>query len=204
MSRVRVVGERALLLAAEHPAAVASWLRAQVARQGVDVVDVVPAARTVLVSVSGQAQLHALRDVLDRIPEDLPDPARDGRLVRVPVRFDGPDLAAVAERAHLAPDGVVRRLAAAEFVVRFCGFAPGFAYLAGLPPELRGPRRAEPRTRVPAGSLALADEYAAVYPRDSPGGWQLVGSTELDVFDVDRDPPALLTAGTRVRFEALP
>jgi KipI family sensor histidine kinase inhibitor len=94
----------------------------------------------------------------------------------------------------------VRLLLDADLVVQFCGFSPGFAYLTGLPEPLRVPRRAEPRVRVPAGAFALADEFAAVYPRESPGGWNLVGTTEQVMFDIDRDPPALLVAGTRVRL----
>jgi KipI family sensor histidine kinase inhibitor len=87
-----------------------------------------------------------------------------------------------------------------QFSVAFCGFSPGFAYLAGLPARLAVPRRASPRTRVPAGSVALADGWCGVYPQASPGGWALVGTTDVELFDLDRDPPALLTPGTRVRF----
>ena len=144
--------------------------------------DLVPAARTVLV-------------VLDRAPSDLDaatlrrlDPsasasAAAGKSLELPVVFDGADLADVA-----------------ELTVAFGGFAPGFGYLSGLPEELHVPRRATPRTRVPAGSVALAGPFAGVYPQASPGGWQLVGRTDAVLFDVDRDPPALLVPGTAVRF----
>ena len=84
--------------------------------------------------------------------------------------------------------------------VAFGGFAPGFMYLTGGDPRLQVPRRSSPRTSVPAGSVALAGEYSAVYPRSSPGGWQLIGRALVDVFDLDRDPPALLVPGARVRF----
>jgi KipI family sensor histidine kinase inhibitor len=87
-----------------------------------------------------------------------------------------------------------------ELSVAFSGFAPGFGYLTGLPPDLHVPRRDTPRTRVPAGSLGLAGPYAGIYPRASPGGWQLIGRTELELWDAHRDPPALLAPGTRVRF----
>ena len=118
--------------------------------------------------------------------------------------YDGPDLAAVAEHTGRSPEEVARRHAAASYRVGFIGFAPGFAYLLGGDPQLAVPRRDEPRERVPAGSVALAGAYTAVYPSASPGGWQLIGRTTVRVFDADRRPPALLEPGARVRFEALP
>jgi KipI family sensor histidine kinase inhibitor len=90
--------------------------------------------------------------------------------------------------------------AGAEYVVGFIGFAPGFAYLTGLDERLHVPRRESPRTKVPAGAVAIADRFTAVYPRPSPGGWQLIGHTDVELWDVERDPPARLTPGTRVRF----
>jgi len=161
--------------------------------------DLVPAARTVLV-------------VLDRPVSDLdvatlrrldPGAAVDDlrtAVVELPVVFDGEDLAEVAERTHRTADDVVTMLTGARLTVAFCGFAPGFGYLTGLPTDLHVPRRATPRTRVPAGSVALAGPFAGVYPQASPGGWQLVGRTAAVLFDVDRDPPALLTPGTAVRL----
>ncbi|WP_137158446.1 carboxyltransferase domain-containing protein, partial [Blastococcus sp. CCUG 61487] len=127
-------------------------------------------------------------------PEATPDP------VVLPVVFDGPDLAEVARLVGLAVPELVRALTAAELTVAFGGFAPGFGYLTGLLPELHVPRRATPRTRVPAGAVALAGEFAGVYPRASPGGWQLVGRTDAVLFDVQREPPALLRPGVPVRF----
>ncbi|GGM01980.1 5-oxoprolinase subunit B family protein [Micromonospora yangpuensis] len=123
-----------------------------------------------------------------------------GWLVEVPTEWNGPDLAAVAEHWRTGVPEVIRRLTGTEFRVAFCGFAPGFAYLTGLPAEQAVPRRATPRTRVPAGSVALAGPYAGIYPTESPGGWQLVGRTDLPLFDVHADPPARLTPGTRVRL----
>jgi KipI family sensor histidine kinase inhibitor len=161
--------------------------------------DLVPAARTVLV-------------VLDRAPSDLDaatlrrlDPsasasAAAGKSLELPVVFDGADLADVAELTGRSVAAVVEALTTAELTVAFGGFAPGFGYLSGLPDELHVPRRATPRTRVPAGSVALAGPFAGVYPQASPGGWQLVGRTDAVLFDVDRDPPALLVPGTAVRF----
>jgi KipI family sensor histidine kinase inhibitor len=161
--------------------------------------DLVPAARTVLV-------------VLDRAPSDLDaatlrrlDPsasasAAAGKSLELPVVFDGADLADVAELTGRSVAALVEALTTAELTVAFGGFAPGFGYLSGLPEELHVQRRATPRTRVPAGSVALAGPFAGVYPQASPGGWQLVGRTDAVLFDVDRDPPALLVPGTAVRF----
>jgi KipI family sensor histidine kinase inhibitor len=161
--------------------------------------DLVPAARTVLV-------------VLDRAPSDLDvaalrrlDPsasasAAAGESLELPVVFDGADLADVAELTGRSVAALVEALTTAELTVAFGGFAPGFGYLSGLPEELHVQRRATPRTRVPAGSVALAGPFAGVYPQASPGGWQLVGRTDAVLFDVDRDPPALLVPGTAVRF----
>ncbi|MFJ6163755.1 allophanate hydrolase subunit 1 [Micromonospora orduensis] len=126
----------------------------------------------------------------------------DGRAVPVSVAFDGADLPTVAEHWGVDVPAVVRRLTGTRFRVAFCGFAPGFPYLTGLPAELALPRLPTPRPRVPAGSVALAGPYAGIYPSASPGGWLLVGRTELVLFDVHADPPARLTPGTEVRMVA--
>jgi KipI family sensor histidine kinase inhibitor len=165
------------------------------------VLDLVPATRTVLVTldraVTGPEQAAAA--LRSRPLAEAPDPAA-GRLVELPTRYDGPDLADVAALTGLAAEEVVRRHAASEWTVAFCGFAPGFAYLTGGDPALRVPRRETPRTAVPAGSVGLADGFSGAYPRRMPGGWQLVGRTDAVLWDLDRDPPALLPPGTRVRF----
>ncbi|SCE79497.1 5-oxoprolinase subunit B family protein [Micromonospora chokoriensis] len=129
-------------------------------------------------------------------------PDRAATEVVVPVCFDGPDLPTVAEYWNVDVPTVLRRLTSTRFRVAFCGFAPGFPYLTGLPAELALPRLATPRPRVPAGSVALAGPYAGIYPGASPGGWQLVGRTELVLFDVHADPPARLGPGTSVRMVA--
>ncbi|MEU8083482.1 allophanate hydrolase subunit 1 [Micromonospora sp. NPDC049101] len=126
----------------------------------------------------------------------------DNAEVVVLVEFDGPDLPAVAEHWGVTVPAVLRRLTGTRFRVAFCGFAPGFPYLTGLPAELALPRLATPRPRVPAGSVALAGPYAGIYPSASPGGWLLVGRTELVLFDVSADPPARLGPGTLVRMAA--
>ena len=129
-----------------------------------------------------------------------------GRLVEIPVRYggeDGPDLAPLAAARGLTPDDVVALHTAPEYVVHFVGFMPGFAYLGGLDVRLATPRRAVPRTFVPAGSVGIGGAQTAVYPVASPGGWQLIGRTPLALFDPASTPAALLAAGDRVRFRAL-
>jgi len=126
-----------------------------------------------------------------------------GRLVEMPVCYDGSDLDAVAAHAGLSTDEVVARHVAAEYRVAMLGFAPGFPYLLGLDPALHMPRRAQPRLRVPAGSVAIGGAQTGIYPRELPGGWHLIGRTPLRLFDAQLDPPALLTPGDRVRFRAI-
>jgi KipI family sensor histidine kinase inhibitor len=126
-----------------------------------------------------------------------------GRLVEVPVRYggaDGPDLEDVARLHDLRPSDVVELHAGVEYEAFFLGFAPGFAYLGPLPASLVTPRLDVPRSRVPAGSVAIAATQTAIYPTDTPGGWRLIGRTELRPWDVTRDPPALIRPGDRVRF----
>ena len=126
-----------------------------------------------------------------------------GAIVEIPVAYggdDGPDLAAVAAHTGLDPEEVVRLHTTADHVVGMIGFAPGFPYLLGLPPALAIPRRATPRTRVPAGSVAIAELQTGIYPRTTPGGWHVIGRTPRAMFDARRDPPALLRAGDLVRF----
>ena len=129
----------------------------------------------------------------------LPDPA-PGALVEVPARYDGPDLAETAARSGLDVAALVALHAADTYTAWFLGFMPGFAYLGPLDPRIVAPRRASPRSRVPAGAIAIADGQTAIYPADSPGGWQLIGSTDLRLFDPARDPIARIRAGDRVRF----
>ena len=127
----------------------------------------------------------------------------DGRLVEVPVRYggaDGPDLEDVARLHGLRPSDVVELHASVEYEAFFLGFAPGFAYLGPLPASLVTPRLDVPRPRVPAGSVAIAGAQSAIYPTDTPGGWRLIGRTDLRPWDVTRDPPALILPGDRVRF----
>jgi KipI family sensor histidine kinase inhibitor len=160
-------------------------------------VDVVPGHRTGLVTWDGEPpELIELAEAALGDDQTVPT----GASVEIPVRYDGPDLDEVAGLTGLSPEEVAARHLRVEYVVGFLGFAPGFAYLLGGDEQLRVERRAEPRERVPAGSVALAGPYSGIYPRESPGGWQLVGSTTTVLFDATRDPPALLVPGDRVRF----
>jgi KipI family sensor histidine kinase inhibitor len=160
------------------------------------VVDVVPAARTVLVCHTG----IDLAPVIDAVASAPVVSSDDGPLVTIAVRYDGADLADVAAACDLSVAEVVALHGSIELRVAFCGFLPGFAYLVGLPSELHLPRLATPRSRVPAGAVAIAGEFASVYPSASPGGWHLLGTTDAVMWDDRRDPPALLEPGTRVRF----
>lgn len=162
------------------------------------VTEIVPAARTVLLQGSG---LDALAQEIQGWPLP-PLAAGEQSLVEIPVTYDGPDFDEVCALTHLTRDEFVALHTGATLTVAFCGFAPGFAYLTGMPDVLKVPRRATPRTRVDAGAVGLAGEFSGVYPRASPGGWQLVGRTGLPMWDEKRDPPNLLTPGARVRFVA--
>ncbi|MEV6814449.1 allophanate hydrolase subunit 1 [Micromonospora sp. NPDC051296] len=160
--------------------------------------EIVPAAATVLLDGVPDPPATAAR-IAGWTPAP-PTATAAASTVEVPVTYDGEDLPVVAAHWRVDVPAVVRRLRETEFRVAFCGFAPGFGYLTGLPTELAVPRLATPRPRVPAGSVALAGPYAGIYPTASPGGWLLVGRTGLTLFDVRADPPARLTPGTRVRL----
>ena len=163
------------------------------------VVDLVPAARTLLLRLEDAADPETVaRDVSSRRPQ--PGRRPDAGRVEVPVTYDGADLAEVGRLTGLGERGVVEAHTGQEWTVAFCGFSPGFGYLVGEDDRLHVPRRDNPRTRVPAGAVGLAGEFAGVYPRTSPGGWQLLGHTEVRAWDIERDPPALLLPGVRVRF----
>jgi KipI family sensor histidine kinase inhibitor len=166
----------------------------------VGTVDLVPAARTVLVMFDATTTTveRVVADISGRQISAVAEHA--GPLVEVPVVYDGEDLAEVAALSGLSEEEVVARHQRPEYRVAFCGFAPGFAYIVGGDPALQVPRRRSPRTAVPAGSVALADEFTGLYPRQMPGGWQLIGHTDAVLWDLSRDPPALLPPGTRVRF----
>ena len=197
--RLRTAGEGGVLVELADLDAVHRLAAAVRSADLPGVLDVVPGYRTVLVTTDRPEALAAVRDVLPSLPlADLED-ARGG-VVEVPVVYDGDDLAEVCALTGLRAAEVVARHTAAEYVVAFLGFTPGFPYLVGLDPSLHVPRRPTPRTVVPAGAVGLAGPQTGVYPTVSPGGWQLIGRTDAVLFDPLRDPPALLAPGDRLRF----
>lgn len=196
--RLLPYGPSAVLVELSGADEVRSWHAAVTGLPGVD--DLVPAVRTLLVRCA-DGRLDAVCAELRHLRPG-PVPPTGGPLVDIRVRYDGEDLPAVAAATGLTVDEVVERHRGSDLVAAFLGFAPGFSYLTGLDPTLHLPRRGTPRTSVPAGSVAIADAFSAVYPRRSPGGWHLLGRTDTVMFDPARDPPALLAPGTRVRFVA--
>ncbi|WP_251838485.1 5-oxoprolinase/urea amidolyase family protein [Oceanitalea stevensii] len=195
---VRPVGERALLVGCADLAEVLGLHAVLAASPLPGQVEVLAAARTVLVRVTDRPARDRLAPLLRELQATSAPPAA-GDVVVIDTVYDGADLAAVAEHTGLSVEGVVAAHSGEEWTAAFGGFAPGFAYLVG-PTTLTVPRRASPRTAVPAGAVALAGHFSAVYPRSSPGGWQLVGRTDAPMWDLDRQPPALLRPGDRVRF----
>ncbi|GAA1779395.1 allophanate hydrolase subunit 1 [Streptomonospora arabica] len=168
------------------------------------VTDIVPAARTVLLRMHPDGgDADAVAEAVGRLRPRRGERARAGEL-EVPVQYDGEDLADIAALTGLSERDVVAVHTGAEWTVAFCGFAPGFGYLVCDDTRLHVPRRGEARARVPPGAVALAGEFTGIYPRASPGGWRLLGRTDVVTWDLERDPPALLRPGVRVRFTEEP
>lgn len=196
-------GNSAMLAELDSLDDVLAHFRALDAERMHGVLDLVPAARTLLVRFDTEAT-HA--DAVRRwLVETSPMRAdtEPGTEVVIEVRYDGPDLEEVGERTGLSASGVIAAHTGRIWTVAFGGFAPGFAYLTGGDSRLHVPRRDSPRTSVPAGAVGLAGEFSGVYPRSSPGGWQLIGTTQQVLWQPDRTPPALLRPGTAVRFEPI-
>lgn len=198
-------GDQALMVQCGSTAEVLAWADALRAAALPGVADIVPAARTVLVKLDGPRHQGVIRQRLRkmRVAADEDTPADRSADVVVDVVYDGPDLAEVAGHTGLTTAEVISAHTSTLWRVGFSGFAPGFAYLVDGDPRLRVPRRSDPRTSVPAGSVALAGEFSAIYPRQSPGGWQLIGHTEAVLWDIERPSPALLTQGMWVQFRAV-
>ncbi len=199
---VRRAGDRALLVELADNAAVQQLALALEPRRGAELEEIVPGHRTLLLVWKGAAPAPTevqllVAEMTQSAGAGAPPPAA----VTLSVRYDGPDLQAVADGCGFSVEELVSRHLACDYQVGFIGFSPGFAYLLGGDDALQPPRLAEPRTRVPAGALAIAGPYSAVYPRSSPGGWNLIGSCQQQIFDPAGIPPALLTAGTPVRLE---
>lgn len=211
------LGERIEVSLNAHALAIAEALRAA-ALPGVS--DVAPAYSSVCVrydpaALTGSIGAHSPYDaIVARISAIVekaalplsPDAVGREGCIEIPVCYGGdcgPDLAEVAGLSGLQANEVIARHSAVEYCVAMLGFAPGFPYLFGLDSTLHTPRRANPRTRVPAGSVAIGGAQTGIYPRELPGGWRIIGRTPLDLFDPARDPPALLTPGQRVRFKRI-
>ncbi|WP_067567862.1 5-oxoprolinase subunit B family protein [Nocardia acidivorans] len=224
---IRSAGDRALLVIPSSHALVGELVAALRSRPE-GVVDVLPAAETVLVTLSGPEAAESLRKRLNVLLAQLESDAsvavggrelpgwqpefadRSEQLlggngfhdepIRIPVRYDGEDLPEVARLLGLTPAEVIAQHTATVWRCAFVGFAPGFGYLESPDGRLTVPRRSQSRTAIPAGAVALAGGYSAVYPRRSPGGWQLIGTTDARLWDVDRDPPALIRAAALIQF----
>lgn len=199
-------GDQAVLLQFDSTAEVLAWNDAVREAEILGVLDIVPASRTVLVKLDGPRYLNIVKQHLSKLrlaPDAIADataPIDGAADVMIDVVYDGEDLDEVATLTGMSPSEVVAAHTQTPWRVGFAGFAPGFGYLVGGDERLNVPRRSEPRTKVPKGAVGLAGEFSGVYPRQSPGGWQLIGRTAAELWDVDRDPPALLTPGLWVQF----
>ncbi len=205
--RILPFGDRAVLAEFDSLGEAMGAFRSLDAARPAGVIELVPAARTVLVRIDpGRMSLTAARHWLESTRIDS-RPEASGILVTIPTRYDGPDLASTAALLGLSPAEVVSRHSGTTWRCAFIGFAPGFAYLVDADPGSRAgldvPRRATSRESVPAGSVGLAGEFTGIYPRSLPGGWQLIGTTDAVLFDPDREHPALIAPGTTVRFEVV-
>lgn len=199
---IRAVGDRAVLVELPGLPEVLS-LQAQLeAEPSEGQLDVVAAAQTVLVTAGSPRQAAGIARRIRSLDFSVRPRAEEAH-IDIEVVYDGADLAEVARHAGLSESGVIEAHTSQDWTAAFGGFAPGFAYLTGGDRRLEVPRRASPRTSVPAGSVALAGGYSAIYPRESPGGWQLIGRTDAVLWDLGRDVPALIRPGHRVRFTAV-
>lgn len=202
----RDYGDQALLLEFDSTADVLAWTATLTAAKLLGVLDIVPASRTILIKLADPRYQAPTRQRLSKLrlqPGSAPVRPTGQPDVTIDVVYDGADLDDVATLTGLTPAQVIAAHTGTPWQVGFMGFAPGFAYLVGGDERLQVPRRSEPRTSVPAGAVALAGEFSGIYPRQSPGGWQLIGRTDAVLFDVHRDEPALLTPGTWVQFRAI-
>ncbi|WP_026356925.1 allophanate hydrolase subunit 1 [Mycobacterium sp. 141] len=204
---VHEYGDHGLLFEFDSTAEVLAWTAKLQETDLLGVVDIVPASRTILVKLASPRYQPGARQRLSKLrlaPESIvPQPASGKVDLTIDVVYDGADLQEVATLTGLTPAAVIAAHIGTPWRVGFGGFVPGFAYLVDGDPRLQVPRRAEPRTSVPPGAVALAGEFSGIYPRQSPGGWQLIGHTNAVLFDADRDKPALLTPGMRVQFRAI-
>ncbi|WP_062631907.1 5-oxoprolinase subunit PxpB [Caballeronia arationis] len=209
--RIHPLGDTALVCTTPPPATLdcqrRMWALADSARLWPHVVEVVPGMNNLTIVFDPlEADYQSLAQQLDDGWDTVAVVESGAAEIEIPVRYggtDGPDLGTLAKHVGLSVDEVVKRHTQAEYVVFFLGFQPGFAYMGGLDRSLCMPRRAEPRLEVPAGSVGIGGEQTGIYPAASPGGWQLLGRTDLKLFDPARNPPTLMQPGDRVRFTAL-
>ena len=196
--RCRPAGAYAVLLEVDGLRQVQALYAALLRQPLLGISDIVPAESTVLLIGPRAAALAAQACQWSL---DAPDTADEAPAIDVPVVYDGADLAELQQLTGLDREGLIAAHSGSQWTVAFCGFAPGFAYLSGGVAQLGPiPRLPTPRPRVPAGAVALADRYCGIYPRESPGGWRLLGRTAAPLWDLSRARPALLTPGARVRF----
>ncbi|MBX9268950.1 5-oxoprolinase subunit PxpB [Chromobacterium violaceum] len=204
---VHWLGNQALVLELPPPATLDCqrriWRLAERLRADADFREVIPGMNNLTLELRPGANAAALPSRLRKLWQLTEGIVEDGRVVDIPVSYGGrhgPDLEAVARHCGLTPDEVVSRHAAGRYTVFFLGFQPGFAYLGGLDPALSAPRRATPRQKVPAGSVAIGGSQTGIYPTASPGGWQIIGRSDAALFDPSRQPPCPLRPGDIVRF----
>jgi KipI family sensor histidine kinase inhibitor len=209
--KIHPLGDTALVCEAPPPATLECqrrmWALADAARLWPHVVEVVPGMNNLtLVFDPLQADSADLAQQMKNTWEQAAEVDVGTAEIEIPVRYggaDGPDLASLAKSLNLSIDELVKRHTQADYIVFFLGFQPGFAYLGGLDPALHAPRHPKPRLEVPAGSVGIGGEQTGIYPAVSPGGWQLLGRTDLKLFDPARNPPTLMQPGDHVRFTAL-
>ncbi len=199
---IRRAGDRSVLIELDGNEAVQRLAAGLEASRSEGLEEIVPGHETLLLvwseAAPAVAEVEQLISGAERSAKAIAEPDR----IALTVRYDGPDLEPIAAFCGLSTEQLVARHLACDYRVGFIGFSPGFAYLLGGDPALQPPRLAEPRTNVPAGALAIAGPYTAIYPRSSPGGWNLIGSCDEPIFSAEKNPPALLTAGTIVRLVA--
>ena len=199
--RLLPCGEAAILVELDDAASRRSLDKTLTRSPITGVAEHVPAARTVLLKLTSPSVRAQVAQAVRQLTLDAPgQTAAREDVLTIEVRYDGEDLDEVADHLGLTRQQVIERHTGQSWYVDFAGFMPGFGYLTGESGGLTVPRRSSPRTRIPAGSLALAGDFTGLYPQASPGGWQLIGSTDVTLWDTDRQPPALLTPGRRVRF----
>ena len=209
--QIEALGDRAFIIRLSHALDLSANSRARALSDSIraaavsGITDVVPANSSVGVYFSTTNGAGEIRDRLTALlataAAEVPEPAM--RIHEIPVSYNGPDLSDVASRTGLSTDAVIEIHSSREYRVFAVGFAPGFGYLGEVDERIAVPRRAEPRPRVAAGSVAIANRQTAIYPMNTPGGWNLIGTTDTRIFDIQRDPPSLFAVGDSVRFVPL-